>query len=121
MRPRHRCHHDLTPPSHPTPYTYLRAPLPPVYAYVALSRYCCPAFFSRTKTASTLGTIAFFVVLFPYFALTGDDVPASARRAGCLLPPTCLALGTLPFVEFEDSGEVSRPGVTACLLLLWWW
>ncbi|CAN0381436.1 unnamed protein product, partial [Laminaria digitata] len=58
-------------------------------------------FFSRTKTASTLGTITFFVALFPYFALTNDDVAPSARRAGCLLPPTCLALGTLAFTEFE--------------------
>ncbi|CAN0443024.1 unnamed protein product, partial [Laminaria digitata] len=66
-------------------------------------------FFSRAKTASTIGTITFFVALFPYFALDGNAVTGSARRAGCLLPPTCLALGTLAFAEFEDSGE----GVTA--------
>lgn len=64
------------------------------------------AFFSRAKTASTIGTMVFFVALFPFFALTGDDVTPSSRRAGCLLPPTCLALGTIPFTEYEDSGEV---------------
>ena len=48
----------------------------------------------------------FFAALFPYFALTGDDTPANSRRTGCLLPPTCLALGTVSFAEFEDSGEV---------------
>lgn len=65
------------------------------------------AFFSRAKTASTVGTLVFFIALFPYFAISGDDVSAGSRRAGCLLPPTCLALGTVAFSEFEDSGEVS--------------
>lgn len=64
------------------------------------------AFFSRARTAATIGTLLFFVALFPYFFLTGDSSTANARRAGCLLPPTCLALGTVVFVEYEDSGEV---------------
>ncbi|CAN0481151.1 unnamed protein product, partial [Hapterophycus canaliculatus] len=59
------------------------------------------AFFSRAKTASTIGTMLFFVALFPYFALEADDTPAASRRLGCLLPPTCLALGTVAFTEFE--------------------
>lgn len=54
----------------------------------------------------------FFVALFPFFVLQGADTPASSRRWGCLLPPTCLALGTVAFSEFEDSGEV---GVTTVL------
>lgn len=54
----------------------------------------------------------FFVALFPFFVLEGADTPASSRRWGCLLPPTCLALGTVAFSEFEDSGEV---GVVAVL------
>ena len=65
------------------------------------------AFFSRAKTASTIGTMVFFICLFPYFAVEPNGTPASSRRAACLLPPTCLALGTLAFAEFEDSGEVN--------------
>ncbi len=64
----------------------------------------------------------FFVALFPYFFLESDSTPASSRRAGCLLPPTCLALGTLAFAEFEDSGEVGV--VLRCiggLVVVDWW
>lgn len=58
----------------------------------------------------------FFVALFPYFVLQGADTLATSRRWGCLLPPTCLALGTVAFSEFEDSGEV---GVVCCVVLRW--
>ncbi len=64
------------------------------------------AFFSRARTASTIGTITFFVALFPYFAVDSEGSSTNQRRAACLLPPTCLALGTVPLVEFEDSGVV---------------
>lgn len=61
----------------------------------------------------------FFVALFPYFALEGDGTSAGARRAGCLLPPTCLALGTLAFAEYEDSGEVRYvTSVFSCFISL---
>ena len=59
-----------------------------------------------------MGTLVFFIALFPYFAVSDDDTDASSRRAACLLPPTCLALGTLTFTEYEDSGEVTIPYVT---------
>eukprot|EP00903_Cladosiphon_okamuranus_P016293 g15025.t1 len=68
--------------------------------------FCVASFFSRAKTASTIGTMVFFVALLPFFAFQTDDTPAGSRRAGCLLPPTCLALGTLAFLEYKDSGEV---------------
>ena len=74
----------------------------PTLCYASVSS----AFFSRAKTASTLGTLAFFIALFPYFAVSSDDTDAGSRRAACLLTPTCLALGTLSFSEYEDSGEV---------------
>ncbi|CAN0116974.1 unnamed protein product, partial [Discosporangium mesarthrocarpum] len=79
--------------------------------FMATTAYCffVSAFFSKARTASTLGTMAFFVALFPYFSVSSNDTPAADRRAACLLPPTCLALGTVSFSEFEDSGE----GVTA--------
>ncbi|CAM9405596.1 unnamed protein product, partial [Scytosiphon promiscuus] len=79
--------------------------------FMASTAFCflVSAFFSRAKTASTLGTLLFFIALFPYFSLEADDTSAASRRLGCLLPPTCLALGTVAFTEYEDSGE----GVTA--------
>ncbi|CAM9541397.1 unnamed protein product [Ascophyllum nodosum] len=75
--------------------------------FMASTSFCffVASFFSRAKTASTLGTLAFFVALFPYFAVSSDNTDAGSRRAACLLPPTCLALGTLSFAEYEDSGE----------------
>eukprot|EP00903_Cladosiphon_okamuranus_P008962 g8576.t1 len=79
--------------------------------FMASTAFCffVSSFFSRAKTASTIGTMVFFISLFPFFAVEPSDTPAGSRRAACLLPPTCLALGTVAFSEYEDSGE----GVTA--------
>lgn len=85
------------------------------------SRHWSPAFFSKARTASTIGTILFFAALFPYFAVDQDGVSSNQRRAACLLPPTCLALGTVPLREFEDSGVVRMFLYCALFsaLLLW--
>ncbi|CAN0348380.1 unnamed protein product [Pylaiella littoralis] len=74
--------------------------------FMATMSFCffISAFFSRARTASTIGTLMFFVALFPYFAVDQEGVTVNQRRAACLLPPTCLALGTIPLTEFEDSG-----------------
>lgn len=61
------------------------------------------------------------MALFPYFALQADNTPASSRRAGCLLPPTCLALGTVAFAEFEDSTEVTLVLLLVLDLLAFGW
>ncbi|CAM9958417.1 unnamed protein product, partial [Discosporangium mesarthrocarpum] len=81
------------------------------FFFLSTMSYCffVSAFFSKARTAATLGTMAFFVALFPFFAVSSNDTAPANRRAACLLPPTCLALGTIAFTEFEDSGE----GVTA--------
>ncbi|CAM9360676.1 unnamed protein product [Chrysoparadoxa australica] len=73
--------------------------------------YCffLSTFFSRARTATTFGSVIFFMSLFPYFAVDTDGTSASARLAACVFPPTCLAVGTLPFIDYEDSGI----GVTA--------
>lgn len=75
------------------------------------------AFFSRARTASTIGTLLFFVALFPYFAVDKEGVSANSRRAACLLPPTCLALGTLPLTEFEDAGVVGSASLYLIFIL----
>lgn len=81
--------------------------LQPREYYVSLP-FSTSAFFSRARTAATIGTLLFFVALFPYFAVSDKEgVTANQRRAACLLPSTCLALGTVPLVEFEDAGVVS--------------
>ncbi len=61
------------------------------------------AFFSKARTASTLGVMAFFVSLFPFFAVT-NTTPTSALVGMCILPASCLAIGTLPLATYEDAG-----------------
>ncbi|CAM9259808.1 unnamed protein product [Ectocarpus sp. 4 AP-2014] len=75
--------------------------------FMATTSFCffIAAFFSRARTAATIGTLLFFFALFPYFAVSDKEgITANQRRAACLLPSTCLALGTVPLVEFEDAG-----------------
>ncbi|CAM9424100.1 unnamed protein product, partial [Ectocarpus fasciculatus] len=61
-------------------------------------------FFSRSKTAATLGSLVFFAAFFPYYyvgdkALTG----VTTKTWASLLAPTCLALGSDTFAAFEGG------------------
>lgn len=61
-------------------------------------------FFSRSKTAATLGSLIFFAAFFPYYyvgdkALTG----VTTKTWASLLAPTCLALGSDTFAAFEGG------------------
>ncbi len=61
------------------------------------------SFFSKARTAATLGVMVFFVSVFPYFAVNGDTSNSSIL-AICILPASCLAIGTIPLSTYEDSG-----------------
>ncbi|CAM9287272.1 unnamed protein product [Phaeothamnion confervicola] len=70
-------------------------------------------FFSKARSASTYGTLIFFLTVFPYFGLTSDS-SGGQLVAACIIPTTCFAVGTFPFADYEDSGQASElPGVTA--------
>lgn len=62
------------------------------------------AFFSRTKSAATYGSLIFFASVFPFYAVNKDGTTGGARVAACLLPSTCYAVSTLPFAQFETNG-----------------
>jgi len=61
------------------------------------------AFFNRAKTAATIGVLFFFSSVFPYFAVNDSEADPTVKAITCLLPATCLALGTDAFVIFEDA------------------
>ncbi len=61
------------------------------------------AFFSKARTASTMGMLAFLASFFVYFAVDGNS-PTSSLKAACVLPAACLGIGTIPLSTFEDAG-----------------
>lgn len=61
-------------------------------------------FFSRSKTAATLGSVIFFAAFFPYYYVGGVAVTDVATKTwASLLAPTCMALGTDTFASFEGG------------------
>lgn len=66
--------------------------------------------FSRAKSASILGTFAFFMGYFVYIGLEGSaEVSRSELLMACLHPAAAFTYGTLGFMEYEDA----RVGITA--------
>lgn len=73
---------------------------------LAVMAFCflISTFFSRSKTAATLGSIIFFAAFFPYYFVGRDavtDVPTKTWAS--LFVPTCMALGTDTFAAFEGG------------------
>lgn len=62
------------------------------------------AFFSRSKTAATLGTMIFFGCYFPYYAVLEEESPFLAKQAMCLFAPACMAVGANVIKDFETGG-----------------
>ncbi|CAM9094590.1 unnamed protein product, partial [Laminaria digitata] len=61
-------------------------------------------FFSRSKTAATLGSVIFFAAFFPYYYVGGEaQTEVSTKTWASLLAPTCLALGSDTFAAFEGG------------------
>lgn len=61
-------------------------------------------FFSRSKTAATLGTVIFFAAFFPYYFVGREAVTdVTTKTWASLLAPTCMALGTDTFAAFEGG------------------
>lgn len=73
---------------------------------LAVMAFCflISTFFSRSKTAATLGSIIFFAAFFPYYFVGRDAVTDVATKTwASLFVPTCLALGTDTFAAFEGG------------------
>lgn len=73
---------------------------------LAVMAFCflISTFFSRSKTAATLGSIIFFAAFFPYYFVGGNAVTDVASKTwASLFVPTCMALGTDTFAAFEGG------------------
>lgn len=73
---------------------------------LAVMAFCflISTFFSRSKTAATLGSVIFFGAFFPYYFVGGAAITDVASKTwASLLAPTCLALGSDTFAAFEGG------------------
>lgn len=73
---------------------------------LAVMAFCflISTFFSRSRTAATLGSVIFFGAFFPYYFVGGAAVTDVASKTwASLLAPTCLALGSDTFAAFEGG------------------
>ncbi len=69
------------------------------------------SFFSKARTASTVGILVFLASFFVYFAV--DETSSTSSLIGaCVLPATCMAIGTIPLSTYEDFGV----GITSSTL-----
>ena len=59
--------------------------------------------FSKSKTASLLGPMMFFVSFFPYYAINDPDFSTTTKTATCILAPACFALGANVFADYEGG------------------
>jgi hypothetical protein len=67
--------------------------------------YLISVFFSRARSASTLGIILFLGGFFPYFAVGSTSTATnSAKTAACLLSPTAFGLALDQLAVYEDQG-----------------
>lgn len=66
--------------------------------------YLISVFFSRARTASTLGIILFLGGYFPYFAVSDVTYTLGTKTAACLLSPTAFGLALDQLSAFEDQG-----------------
>ncbi|CAM9264642.1 unnamed protein product [Heterosigma akashiwo] len=60
-------------------------------------------FFSRSKTAATLGPVIFFALFFPYFPASALKWGVRAKTWACLAAPTCFALGADAVAAYEGG------------------
>ncbi|GAQ79509.1 ABC transporter A family [Klebsormidium nitens] len=60
-------------------------------------------FFSRARTAASVGALAFLGAFFPYYTLVDPQAPGWARVVGSLSSPTAFALGTANFADYEQG------------------
>jgi len=63
-------------------------------------------FFTKARTASTLGTLAYLVSFFPFYATGTSDsaVSRGGKLGACILPPTAFANTLAHIMAFEGGG-----------------
>lgn len=75
---------------------------------VILFCFAMSSFFSTASVATAFGTLLFFLFFVPFLFVMRPDIYASLSRGAmvgmCLLPQTCMGLGTRIWVNKEASG-----------------
>ena len=69
--------------------------------------YLISIFFSRAKTASSLGIVLFIASYFPTFAVSDGGVSTGTKMAASLLAPTAFGLSINAIGNLEDNGAGS--------------
>jgi ATP-binding cassette subfamily A (ABC1) protein 1 len=72
--------------------------------------YFLSSFFSRSKTASSMGIIVFIASYFPAFSFSATTT-AGAKRLAALLPPTAFSLGLSNVGAFENNMAATQVNV----------
>lgn len=67
--------------------------------------YLVSVFFSKARTASSIGVILFIGAFFPYFATGGLDTAFGAKVGSCILSPTAFGLAIDQMSAYEDQGQ----------------
>ncbi|CAN8286970.1 unnamed protein product [Cochlearia groenlandica] len=60
-------------------------------------------FFTRTKTAVAVGTLAFLGAFFPYYTVNDESVSMVLKVVASFLSPTAFALGSINFADYERA------------------
>eukprot|EP00052_Salpingoeca_macrocollata_P025254 m.229564 g.229564 ORF g.229564 m.229564 type:complete len:1857 (+) comp22401_c4_seq1:3439-9009(+) len=73
--------------------------------------FAISVFFTTASVASSAGGIIYFMAYVPYFFIAPryETMTRSQKGASCLLPPTCLGIGTRILSQWESAGK----GLTA--------
>jgi len=66
--------------------------------------YLISVFFSRAKTASSLGIVIFIAAYFPTFAVSDGSIATSTKMAASLLCPTAFGLSVNALGNLENNG-----------------
>lgn len=74
---------------------------------VSTTAFCfmISVFFSRAKTASTVGVLLYFAAFFPFWSIDGPEHSAGEKTMASLLAPTAFAQSVVVLSEFEDRGQ----------------
>jgi ATP-binding cassette subfamily A (ABC1) protein 3 len=67
--------------------------------------YFVSVFFSRAKTASTLGVVLFLASFFPWFAVADASYSSAAKIASSLLSTTAFGMALDQLAAYEDEGQ----------------
>jgi ATP-binding cassette, subfamily A (ABC1), member 3 len=70
-------------------------------------------FFSRSKIATTVGTVIFLAMFFPYYAVNGATKSYGSKLLASLLPGVGFALSLDVLATLEDNGVGATAHTTA--------